>query len=155
MQTSITEAPEIGLEGQIADASARALVTATTTDLLTPAGVFVLRAAGDRTCALPAAGFTAGQILGVVHRDQAREPGPTVEGEEVAVVRLGRVYVRAEVLVNAGEPVFARHTPNGPLVQLGAVRNNADAGNASAVPSALFITSAGAGEIAAIGLLLP
>jgi hypothetical protein len=154
MQTTITDAPEIGLEGQIADASPRALDTATTTDAETPAGVFVLRGAAARTCALPAAAFTEADVLGVVHRDQAREPGSVAEGEEIAAVRFGRVYVRVEDAVTAGGDVFARHTPNGPLVQLGAARSDADGGNA-ATTGARFLSSAGAGELAIVGLLRP
>ena len=157
MQTSITDAPEIGLEGQIATSETRDLITATITAPDLQAGLWTCRDAGNGTAKKigNAGSAAASEILGVIHRDQAREPSLDLPlGSEIAIVRRGVVYVRTESACTAGQPVFVRHTL-APGTVNGASRHDADGANAVAVSGARFRNSAGAGEIVAIEINLP
>lgn len=72
----------------------------------------------------------------------------------VSVLRKGRVYVQVEDAVVAGGQVFIRHVA-GAGEQLGAARSDADGADASALPSASFMTAASAGGLAVVEINLP
>lgn len=72
----------------------------------------------------------------------------------ISVLRRGRVYVQVEDAVVAGGQVFIRHVA-GAGEQLGAARSDVDGSDASALPSASFVTAASAGGLAIVEINLP
>ena len=72
----------------------------------------------------------------------------------VSILRRGRVYVTVEDAVLAGGQVFVRHVA-GAGEKLGDARSDADGSDASALPSASFMTAADAGEVAIVEINLP
>ena len=72
------------------------------------------------------------------------------ENDALNVMRQGAIYVETEVTVAAGDPVFVRHTANGPLTTLGAVRNDADTTNALSATGWIFDAAADADAIVKI-----
>ena len=72
----------------------------------------------------------------------------------VSILRRGRVYVLVEDAVVAGGQVFIRHVA-GAGETLGAARSDVDGSDASALPSASFMTAASAGGLAVVELNLP
>ena len=68
-------------------------------------------------------------------------------GRPFRVLQDGRVLVKPETAVVRGARPFFRITANGPLTQLGALRANADSGNAVELKGAYFEESAGANEL--------
>lgn len=66
----------------------------------------------------------------------------------------GVIWVKPEVAVQPGEPVFVRHTANGGNTQLGAFRNDADTSNAVQIRGR-WRSSALAGELAKLELFNP
>lgn len=101
------------------------------------------------------------KLLGIVRFTQLFEssglavaPGYPA-GLTINVAKKGQFWVQPEIAVTAGDPVFARITANGPLTQLGALRNDADTANAIAMPGARFLSTASAGGFAVLELNLP
>jgi len=76
------------------------------------------------------------------------------QNENMEIVRKGRIWVTVEEAVVYGDPVFFRHTVNGPLVP-GGWRNDADTTNADAVPEAIFASTAAIDTVALIEINLP
>ena len=108
---------------------------------------------------LPPSG--AGQpFLGITTAQQGREKLDTAGAtsyqtdENVELLRQGRVWVTVEEAVVAGDPVFFRHTDNGPLLA-GGWRNDAAAGEADQVVQAVFQTTAAIDTVALIDINLP
>jgi hypothetical protein len=100
------------------------------------------------------------KILGIVRFTQFFESyGASVAslpaGQSVNVAKKGHFWVSPEVAVTAGDPVYARHTANGGLTQLGALRNDADTSNAIQLAGCRFLSSALAGGFAVVELNLP
>jgi hypothetical protein len=127
-------------------------------------GRFVSRAAGgdDRIKAPAAAGDVAADTLvGVVGHSHAQES--TRDSEDpayaikatVPVLKKGRIWVVVEEAVDAGKPVYVRHTANGPLVKLGACRSDADTANAAVAPGCFFASTATAAGLAQVDVNLP
>lgn len=76
------------------------------------------------------------------------------QGEDVELLRQGRIWVLVEEAITANDPVFFRHTVNGGLVP-GGWRNDAAAAEADAVPNAIFLTTAAIDTVALIDINLP
>ncbi len=76
------------------------------------------------------------------------------QNENMEIVRKGRVWVTVEEAVVYGDPVFFRHTDNGPLLA-GGWRNDTAAGEADAVPEAIFASTAAIDTVALIEINLP
>ena len=72
----------------------------------------------------------------------------------VSILRRGRVLVQVEDAVVAGGQVFIRHVA-GAGESLGAARSDVDGSDASALPSASFMTAASAGGLAVVEINLP
>jgi hypothetical protein len=89
------------------------------------------------------------KILGIVRFTQF------FESYGASVAKKGHFWVSPEVAVTAGDPVYARHTANGGLTQLGALRNDADTSNAIQLAGCRFLSSALAGGFAVVELNLP
>ena len=64
---------------------------------------------------------------------------------DVSVLDFGTVWMVAEDAVAAGGAVFARFVAGG--LGVGSVRSDADAGDAVALPGAMFMAAAGAGAL--------
>jgi hypothetical protein len=132
-----------------------------------PAGAFVVKSTTDTLAKLPASAADLDRPEGVVLYDASRRPGAFGStlpngaslAEGCSVLSHGIVWVTAESNVAKGDPVFARHTPNGAgKLTLGALRNDGDAAagvdTARQVP-ARWYTTATAGNLAAVELNLP
>lgn len=157
-QTAVT-AQGIGIEGQIADAGQRDVLSRLAEGSLFFGRLAVLGTDPDRQAKHPAAAGDMDdvlKILGVVissHHLESKSDGLDAsypDKETGNVMHEGRVLVKVEEAVSPTDAVFARHTANGPLTKLGAFRTDNDGGNAAAVPNARFITSAAADELAVL-----
>lgn len=154
-QLSYTNAPEAAYEGQMADSGAKDIISKTAdTDI--SFGLFVSLGSGDNNCKLPAAsGDVGGTTFGVTIRAASREPNGDVgylENDTVAILNKGRVWMRVEDAVTAGDDVYVRHTANGAGKDPGQVRSDADTAKAVQLTRAKFATSAGAGELVVVEL---
>lgn len=87
---------------------------------------------------------TVGSVLGIAVADQTRTQDPSVNVAQypaqsaVPCIRQGRVFVYAEGAVTSGTPVFVRVTAGANGSQLGAMRADADGGNAAQLPGAVY-----------------
>ena len=155
-QTSYTDLPAIGQEGQVFDSTAHESISKTA-DVAIPVAVGVTQGAADGTCKLPAPGDADANgdmhLLGIAMLDQHRDNSAQdyAAGDSVTLIRHGRVLVLVEDAVSAGGTVFVRHTV-ATTEQIGDFRSDADGTNADPVLGAKFVTSAGAGELAVIEL---
>lgn len=117
----------------------------------------------DSKARLPrqAADITGLAALGIAIHSQNNEqalagstnPGYAF-GTEMNVCRKGRVWVRPEVAVVAGDPVYVRYTVNGTKT-VGSFRNDDDSSKAAQLPNARFETHCDAGGLAVIDFTLP
>jgi hypothetical protein len=53
------------------------------------------------------------KVYGIAMYTSAREPGPYAIGEEVPIMRKGRIYATSEVAVTRGDPVYVRVDASG------------------------------------------
>lgn len=119
------------------------------------AGRPVVRGTADTQCLLPSG--AADEFLGVTVFQQPVEDDDLAAvltfsvGEPVGVLQKGRIWVRVEEAVVAGDPVFWRHTTSGPLVP-GGWRNDADTATAVQVAGARFLTDAAIDTLALLSL---
>ena len=92
-----------------------------------------------------------GLTLDKLKTEPAAEEFGYPEGSDVLVeyMTMGDIVMYSEVAVEAGDPVFARHTASGGNTVLGRVRNAADSTNTVAIPGFSFAQSTtGAGLVA-------
>jgi len=75
-------------------------------------------------------------------------------GEEITVLRKGRVWVYVEEAVAVNDDVFLRHTDNAALLA-GDFRTDADTANADQITNARFVTATTAAGLAQIEINLP
>ena len=75
-------------------------------------------------------------------------------GEEITVLRKGRIWVYTEVAVAVNDPVFLRHTTNAALLA-GDFRNDADTARADAITNARFVTATTAAGLVQVEINLP
>lgn len=158
-QTSITDAPNAYLEGNIADTGFGDNVAAIVEDAAGIAdGVFVKKGTTEGQCALLSAtgNVTDGSLMGVVIRDAAREPGVNPQYGVVSVKRKGRIAVFSETTALRGQIPFVRFAA-GTGTRLGVIRNDADTATAVQPPngSVRVWKGCGAGGIAILELNLP
>ena len=160
---SQTTAPQIsmtkGFNGQLADSHApKDVVTGKAKAAAMPLGVLAVidTASGDGGVKVPAVtGDVSGKAVGVVMHSHSVESSLTGSPEwprysAVPVLRRGRVYVSVENAVAEGGQVFARHT-----APFGAFRADADTGNATLVPGAVYRTSTAGAGLAVVEINLP
>lgn len=141
VQTTYGYIAEIGKPGMVANDS----VTDTTTKSATgniPFGLAVVRGATANKGKAPSA--SGDLFIGIALRPHTLmnplygERTGYLENEAMSLLRAGYVYVFPEITVAAGDPVFFRHTVNGGLSTLGALRNDGDSGNAKQIANAIF-----------------
>ncbi len=163
-QTTYTDTFALGFEGQLADGGVdRFSETRVNTTVEMSFGRAVVRhASNDNEVEVPSTGNT--NFEGVTHHTHAVElgeiTGTATEGIPVNkpanILRKGRVLVIVEEAVTPASSVFFRHNAPGALPEaLGRFRTDADAGDATQVTAARFVTSASAGELAILELNLP
>ena len=117
--------------------------------------------AGNRVGRLPTTGDVALDILGIVVRNAEQvltldviQPAPGFESpSEISVLLEGSCWVAPEVAVAVNDPVFVRVVATG-TEQAGALRNDADGGDAVQLPGR-FRTAAAANGLARIEINLP
>lgn len=121
-------------------------------------GRLVSLGAGDDEVAAPAAsGDVTATAVGVTARrlsrvSQAGAADPSFPaGESLPVLRKGKIYVEVEDAVTKGGACFVNFQ-NG---NEGQFRSDAAAGDAVALPGAVYRTAAGAGELAVVEINLP
>lgn len=89
-------------------------------------------------------------VAGIALLNERKESTLHADGSAVAVLRNGRAYVTVQTEVTAGGPVFVRVAAG----NIGVFRHDADTANAVQVTGAVYVTSAGAGEVAEVELNL-
>jgi len=116
----------------------------------------------DRGVQLPTTDFTGlGTVEGILIWDGGKVKDPVTgfnyeAGDELPVLRSGRVWVLAENASPRGGQAFARFTSGGGGSVLGRIRSNADTGSAAAIPSARFTTTTtGTDELVIVEINLP
>jgi hypothetical protein len=103
----------------------------------------------------------ASKILGVLIHDMAHEDTipqgvqGVADGKMGSILKQGTIYVKAEVAMLPGDPVFVRHTANGGNTDLGLIRNDADTANAVQVTQAEVMGTRDANGLVAIRINLP
>jgi hypothetical protein len=122
-----------------------------------PAGVLVCQGAtADNAVKVPSTAALVAAAKGVViYNALMPAPGDDATTNDFAAARAvsimleGVIWVVCEDAIAAGAPVFCRYTANGAgKLQLGAVRSDADGGNAASLPNCRAVsTSTGAGVI--------
>lgn len=148
-------------EGGLAEMnSPTGIVSRTAQGATVPAGRFVGWHPGDpdRTVRLPS---SIGEVqitgAGVVLFTAINAVAQTAyaAGDQLSVVRRGRIQVRVEENVDPTSPVYVRFAtgPTG-LAALGGFRASSDSGTAALVVAARFTTTAFAGDLAVLDLNL-
>ncbi len=120
---------------------------------------------GDRGAKIPTADFAgSGDVLGVLMWDPGKVNDGLISsvkvnfaaGDELPVLRRGRIYVKPEDAVVQGVQAFARFASGGGGTELGRFRSDADTATAAAVPSARWFTSTtAADQVAVLEINLP
>lgn len=120
-------------------------------------GVGLVQTAVEGQTALPSAtGFVFEGVSVQTNKPVQNATGEAQydAGEEITVLRKGRIWVYAEVAVAVNDPVFLRHTVNGALVP-GDFRNDADTARADQITNARWITATTAAGLAQIEINIP
>lgn len=164
-QASHSSAPAVATEGQITDGREVISAIVDSTNQTIKFGRAVTFKTMPAPGSLPvvevpdaAAEITGDAFAGIVVFDPTRElPAGAnefsgyVTGDVCSVLRRGKMMVISESAVSAYQQVFARHVA-GAGEELGALRHDADGGDATAIPGSRFLTTAGAGGLAEIEL---
>lgn len=160
-QTSYSLSMGRGLEGQLNDSGPHDIITMELPAAV-PFGVGVTRGAAEGEAVVPDATgevSTKGLFLGVTVHTHAVECSasgvPSYPAKSVAsIIKKGRVLVKVEEAVNAGDQAFCRFASGAGGTQLGAFRKSADTATAVAVPGAYFYKGAASGGLAVLDLNL-
>ena len=153
VQTSYPLKPTIALEGH-ADSDDIISLTSRSGEGEIGFGRAVVRGTDlDKQVVIPSAATPA--FFGVAKRITGLENPNTgtlertsyLDKETVSVIRVGTVHVYSEQAVNAGDPVYYRHTAGAGGTVLGRFRKDDDTATATQIPGAVFDASlAGAGS---------
>lgn len=155
-QTDYSMSQDVAVAGQLYGVGPHTILTYNNPVDTILFGLAVAKVSGDAN-GVEKPDSSGAVIAGVAVRDPSLEYDPDAENQfealsDVPVLRRGQVYVYCEEAVTPDDAVFVRHTANGPLTILGAFRNDNDGGNALALTTAAFITSAGIGGYAVLDL---
>jgi hypothetical protein len=153
-----TEVTMVGAATGPAAALAATVITEHSNEDPVPPGIAVTRGTADKTMKLMISGAA---VVGVVELSHATGDSE-LDGDGlypvnsiVPVIRKGLLLVKVEDAVTPASAVHVRHTPTADNPQRGAFRSDVDGGNAVALTSAQFKTSAGAGGLAQLSITLP
>ena len=120
-------------------------------------GLGLVQTAVAGQAALPSAtGFTFEGISVQTNKPTSNATGEAQYeiGEEITVLRKGRIWVYVETAVAVNDDVFLRHTVNGALLA-GDFRTDADTARADQITNARFITATTAAGLAMVEINLP
>ncbi len=147
MQTSYLEKPVVAMPGMLADLTdGQRIRTGKVMEAAgIPFGIFVKKGAAEGELLMPAAG--GDKVCGIALHTHYLDPTnlqsltgiDAVQNDVIPVLEKGLAYMVIEEDVAEDDPVYVRVTANGAgKLQLGAVRNDADAGNCILVKGASF-----------------
>lgn len=108
-------------------------------------------------CAVPTAtGFIFEGISVQTNKPTSNATGEALyeTGEEISVLKKGRIWVYVETAVAVNDNVFLRHTVNAALLA-GDFRTDADTARADQIANARFVTATTAAGLAQIEINLP
>lgn len=157
-QTTFVFNPPLGAAGEIEDYASHqsALDESYTASVAIPFGRGVVSAAATpNVCELPVSAGTAARLRGVAVKTQAKASGAGYAiGEEVRVIRTGRVRVYFETAMADGAAPYIRITESAAGAgDLGQFRNDADTGKAVAAIGCRVRSRNGVIAAAGIGVL--
>lgn len=144
-----------GYEGQLADAGFTDKISASA-EVAVPMGKLVVRGTDPaKQGKLPTAAgdIVVAKILGVSLHDQAREQKPANSAiqyeikDSMSLLRSGRIVVKVEETVVAGDVPSVRHAAGG--LGIGSFAKTADA-NRAALPNAVYVQGASANGLAVV-----
>jgi hypothetical protein len=150
MQTEVKAGLGLGQEGQTA--STDGITDSRRNSALVKVGRLVVVASGGG-CAVPAAAWTEGQVLGVSRLLYTNYDVDYPASGVVTYLSRGSLFVLLELDATAvdGGQVFVRHTANGAnKLELGAFRHDADGGNAALVHGMYYRSSASGDGLAIV-----
>lgn len=151
--TSLLSDPRAGMLGDLSDNT----IASAYADVAVPFGVGVVYTAEGKV-ALPSGSsdVVAGVVVSTMTRESIRDSlAPHyVAGDEMPVLRKGRVWIYTETALAVTATVYLRYTANGDLTP-GDFRNDADTDKAVAVTSAKVVVPTTAAGYAMIELNLP
>ena len=136
-----------GFRGQVADQQNIEIMSGVAEGVV-PVGIAVTRGALDTGVIVPSG---TGTFRGVSVRSLDLEANAAtaieyVDGNEVAILTRGTIFVEANETVAVGEPVFFQHTGTG----IGNFRNDADTAQADQIVGAEFLDAGLVGELVRI-----
>lgn len=151
-QTTYNEKMDVSFEGMLADSGRiDALSALIEGSDIAGFGLAVKRGTAENQVAALSA--NTDKVAGVVIHKHV-ESGLLEEFEDVSILRKGRIVVKVEEAVVAGDPVFVRAVTAG-LEVAGAFRKSADSTDCIALTNCEFVTGAGIGGLAVVDLNLP
>lgn len=155
---SVLTVPVVAVVGQYADNGARDIVSRTALNATIAPGLLAIWFAGDNDAGIRAPTLT-GQVSGpnaqgVTAYDASAPNNPYAIGDQVTLLKRGRIWVIAEEAVTPASTVFVRFAA-GSFPTLGAFRASADTATAVALPGAKFCTSAGVGGLVIVEVNIP
>lgn len=153
-QLTIANDPSPAFEGQIAYPMFPRIVMTRFVDNADGVGfgIAVVRA-GDQTVRPATAGADITNAFeGFAVRQEWREANTQgySNKDPIPVLRRGYIWVAVEGAVTEEAAVFIRTTASGGNTTIGAARGDADAGNATVLPNAKFVTSTAAAGLAIV-----
>lgn len=156
MQLTVTQFPEIGLEGQLADSGFHDITPGIVDSALDHGRFVVLGANGYQSIKLPGASAdVTNTAKGVVLYRAMKEPcSPHFNATETAdVLRVGRIYVVPQGDMTDEGPVYVIYSG----ANAGKVRADAGSGGNAAVlePRAKMIKGGAAGSVCILSVNLP
>jgi len=160
MQLTYGDQP-LGIHGALAEAYPHGIVSGLASGAVINVGTIAVydTAAGRdaksvRAPVLTTEVTTLVGVAGFVMWDPSYPEPPYRVGSSLPVVRKGRVYVVAETALVSHTVPFVRFGLVGAGTMYGALRNDADAGNAVAAPYLTVLVGAAAGGVAVVEINL-
>lgn len=140
MQTSYSNQPTVGIAGSLRNGVPHKITTHYAEGTTVVGGLAVIAGTAEQQAKVPTAAFTVA-FLGVVLHQPERVSQAYAANEQISVAREGVIVVAYEpdTAPTPNTQAYARHTANGAgKLTLGALRANADAANASAIPGGMW-----------------
>lgn len=163
--TSILQTAVVAIEGMLADSGSKEFLSRTVVNATIAQGRACVFHAGDADAGVripSATGEVSGpNLMGVSFFEDSAQNNPYAVGDQLAVLRRGRLWVIVEEAVTPASTVFIRHaagTGGTAASPIGGFRASADANtSATAVSTASmrYLTSASAGGLAILAVNLP
>lgn len=136
-----------GFSGQVADQQNLEIMSGVAEGVV-PIGIAVTRGSADGSVIVPSgtATFRGISVRSLDLEANAATAIEYVDGNEVAILTRGTIFVTANETVAPDEPVHFQHTGTG----IGNFRNDTDTGDADLIVGATFLDDALVGELVRI-----